>query len=47
MQTDNQLRAAVLPVFDLTSFRRVALEGDPDFHFQSVILRRTPRSRRS
>jgi len=39
-QTDDQLLQAVAPFFDLVSFLRIALEGEDDFHFQSMVLRK-------
>ena len=39
-QTDDQLRQAVSPFLELITFRRIALEGEESFHFQSMVLRR-------
>jgi len=40
LQTDEQLRQAVSPFFELVSFKRIALEDEDGFHFQSMVLRR-------
>jgi SAM-dependent methyltransferase len=39
--TDDQIREIATRLFELVSFKQVQLEGDDDFHFQSMVLRRT------
>ena len=38
--TDDQIRKITSEVFELVRFKRIALEGEEDLHFQSLILRR-------
>lgn len=40
--SDDQIREITTRFFDLVAFRRIPLEDEPDFHFQSLILRRSP-----
>lgn len=40
--TDEQVKEITSRFFELVTFKRIPLEDDPDFHFQSLILRRSP-----
>lgn len=40
--SDEQIKEIATTFFDLVAFRRIPLEGESDFHFQSLILRRSP-----
>lgn len=37
--TDDQIRKISTAFFDLLRFKRIAFEGEKDFHFQSLVLR--------
>ena len=40
--TDEQIRQVVMEFFELLTFKAIRPEGDDEFHFQSLILRRNP-----
>jgi SAM-dependent methyltransferase len=40
--SDEQIKEIATRFFELVAFTRIPLEGEPDFHFQSLILRRSP-----
>jgi SAM-dependent methyltransferase len=40
--SDEEIKAVTTRFFELVAFRRIPLEDEPDFHFQSLILRRSP-----
>jgi len=39
--SDDQIKEITAEFFQLLYFKQIPLEGEPDFHFQSMILRRS------
>jgi SAM-dependent methyltransferase len=39
--SDEQIKEVTTRFFELVAFRRIPLKDEPDFHFQSLILRRS------
>jgi SAM-dependent methyltransferase len=39
--SDEQIKEVTTRFFELVAFKQIPLEDDPDFHFQSLILRRS------
>jgi hypothetical protein len=40
--SDEQIKEVTTRFFELVAFKRIPLEEEPQFHFQSLILRRSP-----
>lgn len=40
--SDEQIKEVTSRFFEMVAFRRIPLEDDPEFHFQSLTLRRSP-----